>query len=299
MTLLAALAWGTVALLGVGFVTGHAPTFARPARPDGAAMSARQLWLRQAGVALSPRQFWLGTVLAGFLAFVLGAMITGVPVVALVPALAVACIPRAYFARQRARRMRDLQAAWPDGLRDILASIASGASLTQALTSLAHSGPEPLQVAFARFPLLSRMLGTVPALEVIKEELADPTSDRVVEVLVLAHERGGRVVQEILTDLVNATAKDLKAQDEIASEGLEMKINARAVLVLPWFVLVALTIGDGPFRAFYQGPGGAIVVVIGAVLSAVGYLLISRLGRDQGERRVFGSAALGTDGGRA
>ena len=42
-----------------------------------------------------------------------------------------------------------------------------------------------------------------------------------------------------------ATTKDVKVLDEIEAEGLEMKINARAVLVMPWLVLVAL---DAPRR---------------------------------------------------
>ena len=40
-------------------------------------------------------------------------------------------------------------------------------------------------------------------------------------------------MKEILDDLVVATTKDLKVLDEIETEGLEMRINARAVLVLP------------------------------------------------------------------
>ena len=128
-----------------------------------------------------------------------------------------------------------------------------------ALTTLAETGPPALRDAFARFPLLARMLGTVPALEIVKAELADPTSDRVIEVLILAQERGGPIVRQILEDLVVATTKDLKVLDEIESEGLEMKINARAVLVMPWLVLVALTLRAGPFRAFYQSPAGVLV----------------------------------------
>ena len=89
------------------------------------------------------------------------------------------------------------------------------------------------------------MLGTGPALELVKEELADPTSDRVLEVLILAHERGGAIVREILDDLVDATTRDLKLLDELETEGLEMRINARAVVVLPWLVLVALTARPG------------------------------------------------------
>ena len=146
--------------------------------------------------------------------------------------------------------------------------------------------------SIARFPSLSRTLGTVPALEVVKEELSDPTSDRVIEVLILAQERGGQVVREILDDLVVSTTKDLKVLDEIDTEGLEMRINARAVLVMPWLVLIALTLRAGPFRDFYASGAGVLVVLVGGALSAVGYLWISRLGRTQDEQRVFGSARL-------
>ena len=185
-----------------------------------------------------------------------------------------------------------MQAAWPDGLRDLVSSIAAGRSLSGALIELAASGPAPLRAAFVRFESHSRMLGTVPALEVIREELADPTSDRVIEVLILASERGGQIVKEILEDLVVATTKDLKVLDEIETEGLEMRINARAVLVLPWFVLVALTLRGGAFREFYASSAGLLVVLVGGALSAVGYLWISHLGRSQQERRVLGGGRV-------
>jgi hypothetical protein len=54
----------------------------------------------------------------------------------------------------------------------------------------------------------------------------------VIEVPILAHERGGHILQEILEDFVQATTKDLKLREEIASEGLEMRINSGAVLAV-------------------------------------------------------------------
>lgn len=292
MTLVAALCIGLACALAVGFLTGSAPRFERRrrARPE---VNSRQLWLHQAGVGLSPAQFVAGSVLAGLATVGAVTVVTGAPLVGLVPGVAVAMLPRTYFARRREQRLREVQAAWPDGLRDLLASVAAGRSLTHALTALATSGPEPLRDAFARFPVLARMLGTVAALEVVKEELSDTTSDRVIEVLVLAHERGGRIVREVLEDLVVATTKDLKVLEEIETEGLEMRINARAVLVMPWFVLVALTARPGAFRDFYRSTGGLLVIVAGAALSAVGYLWIRALARRQAELRVFGSSAAG------
>lgn len=62
-----------------------------------------------------------------------------------------------------------------------------------------------------------------------------------IEVLILAQERGGPIVARILDDLVVATTRDVKVLEEVESEGPEMKLNARAVLVMPWLVLVTLT----------------------------------------------------------
>jgi hypothetical protein len=39
---------------------------------------------------------------------------------------------------------------------------------------------------------------------------------------------------------VNATTRDIKLLDELETEGREMRINDRAVVVLPWLVLVVL-----------------------------------------------------------
>lgn len=290
MTLLAALSTGVAAYLAVGYVLGSAPA-RRLRRPRGGEASRGQLWLTQAGVRLTPRQFWLASSAVGAVAFVLLSLATATPAVALVPSVGAALAPRAYFARQRARRLREVTEAWPDGLREIKAAVTAGMSLPQALSALAHSGPPALQRAFGRFPPLVRVLGVTPALELIKAELADPTSDRVLEVLILAHERGGPVVGDLLSDLAEATTDDLKIAEEIATAGLEHKLNARAVFVLPWLVLASLTAAPGHFRVFYQSPTGFLVVVVGAVLSLLGVAMTSRLGRGPAEERVLTEAA--------
>ena len=71
------------------------------------------------------------------------------------------------------------------------------------------------------------------------------------------------------------------------SESLEMKINSRAVVVLPWCVLVLLTLSGGVFRAFYSSKAGAIVIILGALASALGLYVLSRLSKVDVEPRVF------------
>jgi tight adherence protein B len=286
MSVVAALAIGVACALLAGTLMGTLPAFR--VRPAGERRARTQVWLQQAGVPLTPARFVCGSAGAGLSALLVLTALTGSLLVAIVPAVALALVPRAYFARRRRARMREVQTAWPDGLRDLAASIAAGHSLTQAVTELARHGPVPLRQAFARFPDLARVLGTSPALEVIKEELADPTSDRVIEVLVLAYERGGGIVRNVLDDLVQATTRDLKLLDALETEGLEMRINARAVVILPWLVLVALTARAGPFRDFYRTSGGAVTLAVAALLTIIGVLVLGRLGREPVEARVLG-----------
>ena len=240
------------------------------------------------GLDVSGTRFWAVVLATSLVTFVIVLAVTGLVVVSAVPALVVATLPRTYLSRSRAKRIAAVQEAWPDGLRDILSSIRSGASLPTALEGLATFGPAPLRDAFQGFGVYARSLGVVPALEIIKEDLADPTSDRVIEVLILAYERGGVTVGEILGDLAEATTRDLWTMEQIRSEALEHKINSRVVFVLPWLVLIAMTARNGAFREFYSTPGGVMVVVAGGLLSLAGILIATRLGGSEDEPRVFG-----------
>lgn len=244
------------------------------------------------GLDVSTAQFWATVVAAAGVTFFVVYALTELVVVSLVPAVVVATLPRAYYQRTRAQRLARVQEAWPDGLRDILSSVRSGSALPSAIEHLASFGPEPLREAFQGFDVYSRSLGVVPALELVKQDLADPTADRVIEVLILAHERGGAVVPAILEDLAEATTKDMWTMEQVRSEALEQKINSRVVFVLPWLVLVAMTARSGAFREFYSSPAGLLVVGIGGVMSLVGIAVTSRLGAQQAEPRVFGGSRV-------
>ncbi len=239
------------------------------------------------GLDVTRLQFWATVLAAGAVSFLVVYALTGLVAVSLVPALVVATLPKAYFARKRAGRLVRVQEAWPDGLRDILSSVRSGSSLPSAVENLALFGPEPLREAFQGFDIYSRSLGVVAALEMVKDDIADPTADRVIEVLILSYERGGSVVPEILEDIAEATTRDLWTMEQIRGEALEQKINSRVVFGLPWIVLVALTARSGAFRDFYSSSAGLLVVAIGGVMSLLGVVIASRLGSQQPEPRVF------------
>lgn len=279
VALLTALAVGGLVAAALGLLPRKLP---RPRR------SRSRQWLVQAGVSTTPFQFWAISLVAGIVTLATILLLTGSLAVAIVPSVLVGMLPRLYYGSQRRKRLGEIRQAWPDGLRDLVASISAGRSLARAIEDLAVSGPLPLRRMFASFSFLARSLGVVPALESIRDQVADPTTDRVIEVLIVAHERGGVIVPEILRDLAEATARDVWAAEEIDSAALEHKINARAVFILPWIVLVAMTVREGPFREFYGTGLGLAVIVAGGVLSLSGSILVSRLGRQPDEPRVLG-----------
>ncbi|MFI5052881.1 MAG: hypothetical protein ACHQDE_00850, partial [Acidimicrobiia bacterium] len=103
MSLLAAIDIGGFCALLVGVLLGRPLSRGRWTRAK-AGISGSQLWLTQAGVALSTRQFVVGSVAVAAVTFAVATLVTGAPLVAVVPAFAVATLPRAYFGRRRAAR---------------------------------------------------------------------------------------------------------------------------------------------------------------------------------------------------
>lgn len=289
--MLAAFASGVVVYLVARLGAGHPVRPRRRSSPPSTRLSSAQVWLVQAGLQVTPQQFWAVSGLLGAAGFAGVWLLTGTPAVAVAPACMAFAAPRLHYGRQRARRLRAVAEAWPDGLRELVTALSAGMALPQALSGLASNGPEPLREAFGRFPLLVRVLGVAPALEIIKDELADPASDRVLEVLILAHERGGQAVLPVLRDLAEAAADDVHTGEEISTNALEQRLNARAVFALPWLVLMALVATPGHFRDFYQTGSGVLVVVVAGVASLAGAVLVGRLGREPVEPRVLAGGA--------
>ena len=292
MRLLGALMTAVFIYLLVGFVTGNAPEIGTRVKTK-PKTSRRQSWLIQAGSDLSPRQFWAGSALTGLVGLLLLWAIAGSWWVALIPSMAIASLPYGYFSRQRTNRLAAVQKAWPDGLREVLAHVNSGATLGAAIEALAKRGPAALREAFARFPSQARMFGVVPALEIVKEELSDPASDKVVEVLILAHQFGGDSLQIVLRDLIDTMTADELTAEQIRTAGFEQRLEGLVVAIAPWVILLFLATVPPTYREFYRSPTGRFVVIIAGIWAAFGWALMRIVSRTPQEVRVFGGGSTG------
>jgi tight adherence protein B len=283
MRLLAGLGAGSFVYLIVGQMVG-VRLMARRRRVDIARPTSRvgeaRAWLAQTGTQVTMLQATLlsfGCAVVGLIATV---GLTGVPPLGLLGAGLAGSAPFLVLSQRRRRQTAARLAAWPDALRDLLTHLRASLSV--------HAGL--CRPSFARYQMLAAALDQRAALEVVQAELADPVSDRIVEVILVAFDQGSSVVIDILDDLASATTDDLRLVEEIETAQLETKLEARGAALLPFAVLAMLCSTSGDYRLFYQSPAGWFVVLLGGSLSIVGLLVIRRLGRAPTEARTLGPA---------
>lgn len=293
MSLLAGLLGAIFVYLLIAMITGNMPerlSRVREKKQRQSRSEKMQSWLNQSGVGVTPAQFW-GISLGIFLGtFVVLYALTSVFIIAFAPAIMVGLLPRAYFTKKRNKINQERIKAWPDALRTLIASIAASQSLHQAMKGLSFGGPVPLRSVFKKYSQLSQALDQKSALEVVKEDLGDPMSDRIIEILISATEAGPAVILDILRDLAKSSTNDLQLQEHIETMQTEQKINAKAVFVLPFVLLVLMVITNKKVGDFYSSTAGIIVIAVGSAILSVGMYIVSRLGRIPVETRVFAAS---------
>ncbi len=286
MKLVAALCASVFVYLLVGLVVGIRPEWQRRRSPSTPTRGERAaVWLEQSSTDVAPAAF-LGVVAGSCLvASALAIVITGVPALGVVAGIGGGFAPVVVVEQRRLGLVRARRAAWPDALRDLSTRLRSGVSLHVALVDLGRLGPAPLRDAFVRYEALSGALDQRVALETIRNELAEPVADRIIEVLLVAFDQGGRVVIDVLDDVAESTVADLHLTADVETAQLETKLEARGAAVLPFIVLGLLCLGSNGYRSFYATGVGSAVIVLGLAMSMLGVAVIGRLGRMETEPR--------------
>jgi tight adherence protein B len=246
-------------------------------------------WLAQAGVrGVRP---WQVVALCGALGGVAGLGVlamSGSLWLGLAFAGLAGVLPVSMLRARRLRRSRELREVWPDAIDHLASGVRAGLSLPEAVAGLAERGPQPLRAPLARFADDYHATGRFgAALDRLKDELADPTADRVVEALRLAREVGGSELGRTLRTLSGFLRDELRVRKELEARQTWVLVAARMAFVTPWVVLLLLATRPEAVAA-YKGAGGAVVLAVGAAMATAGYRLMLAIGRLPSEERVLG-----------
>ena len=279
-------------LLGAGLVLGISPWL----WPRAAASVGRRRRPLD-GVRDRLQQAGLGQVSAAV--FVVVSMLFGVAVAAgvsaVAPALAVAvvagavalAVPFAVVAARARSRRRARRAAWPDLVDHLVSALRAGRPLAESVGSLATVGAPETREAFLLFEREVHATGAVsPALDALKERLADPVADRIVETLRMAREVGGSELPSVLRSLAASLRSELAVRSEAEARQSWVVSAARLGVAAPWIVLLLLS-SRAEAASAYNSPLGLAVLGIGLAVTIVAYRLMVALGRLPEERRWF------------
>ena len=207
--------------------------------------------------------------------------------VSLIFAAMAAYLPIAVLRQRAARRLRDFAEVWPEAVDNLASAVRAGLSLPDAVSALGASGPEALRAPFAQFALDYQVTGRFgECLDRLKDRLADPVGDRVVEGLRIAREVGGGDLGRLLRNLSGFLRDDARTRSELESRQAWTINGARLAVAAPWIVLLLMSFQTAAIRR-YASAGGVIVLGIGAGACVLAYWAMMRIGRLPVERRIL------------
>lgn len=279
-------------LLGAGLLLAASPwlwprTAVSPSRGRRPLDGVRDRLL-QAGLGqVSAAVFVIVSVLFGIA--VAAAISVVVPVLAIAVAAGVVAlaVPFAVVAARARARRRARRAAWPDLVDHLVSALRAGQPLAESVGSLATVGAPETREAFLLFEREVQTSGAVsPALDALKERLADPVADRIVETLRMAREVGGSELPTVLRNLAASLRAELAVRSEAEARQSWVVSAARLGVGAPWIVLVLLS-SRAEAASAYNSPLGLLVLGVGLVVTIVAYRLMVALGRLPEERRWF------------
>ncbi len=244
--------------------------------------------LAEAGLdGVTPASFVAASAVLGVVGLVVMLVVSRTVPVALVFGALAAYLPRGWLAGRARRRQRELTEVWPEAVDHLASGVRAGLSLPEAIAALSIRGPEPLQGAFAAFAVDHQATGRFSeSLDRLKERLADPVGDRVVESLRIAREVGSGDLGRLLRNLSAFLREDARTRSELEARQSWTVNGARLAVSAPWLVLLLLSL-QPEVVGRYASPAGVVVLAGGAGLCVVAYRTMMRIGRLPLERRVL------------
>lgn len=212
---------------------------------------------------------------------------TGVASVAGIVSAICVPLPQMYVAARARTWAKKSREAWPEVIDSLVSGVRAGSGLPELLAELGETGPEELRPAFVKFALDYRAEGRFDtALTRLKERLADPVADRIIEALRLARAVGGADLSLLLRDLGVLLREDARMRGELEARQSWTVNAARLAVVAPWLVLLMVS-AQPKSAAVWNTPAGVLILVSGAGVCVLAYFAMRAVGRLSSDPRTL------------
>lgn len=229
----------------------------------------------------------LKIALAMFLAAILVLLFSRSLIIASAFALFVGIFITVAQRRVTDKKASDIQGAAPEMIDHLISGLQSGLSLNESLAGLGKRGPAVFAPHFASFRENLHLTGDFHReLEKVKSELGQPSTDLIIEALLISKTLGGAELINILRLLGNFIREDLALRREIAVKQNWIKNSAHLSAGAPWILLLLLSTQRSTAEAF-SNSSGVMILFAGLLLTAIAYLWMNKLGEIPEQVRVF------------
>ncbi len=249
----------------------------RPARPSAFAARFRRV---------SPRA-WL-RVGVGFVAGVVVWQVTGLVVLLVAVPLAVVGLPW-LLSGQGPRHTIERLEAMADWTRSLAGILHVGVGLEEALASSIRSTPTAIQPEVSR--LVARLRArwnTEGAIRAFADDLDDPTGDLIAMNLILASQRRGRGLSDVLESLATTVGDDVRNRRQIEADRAKPRSTARWVTIITITVLAGLAL-SGTYVDPYRTPLGQVILTVLLAVFVLCLLWFKRIATGTPAPRILGS----------
>ena len=220
-------------------------------------------------------------------AFLVGTFFSHSLLIAIAFALFIALFIFIAQQKSESKRHSAIHGACPEMIDILISGVQSGLSLNESLTGLSQRGPEIFKVEFQRFAENLYSLGNFSkALIEVKESIAHPSFDQVIEALLIARELGGSELLTILRLLGKFIREDLTLRREIEVKQNWIKNSAHLSAAAPWILLLLLSTQPSTTEAFSTATG-VLILGAGLAITAIAYLWMNSLSRFPVPNRIF------------
>lgn len=257
------------------------------ARPDGWTARVQDTLTQAEITGVTPGGLVAVSGLVGLVVAAVSFLVVPVPAVnACFGAFAVTA-PLTLVRGRARRRLAAARELWPDVVDHLASGVRAGLSLPEAVAQLGDRGPAELRPPFRAFAEDYRATGRfADSLDTLKDRLADPVADRIIEALRLTRDVGGTDLGRLLRTLSTFLREDLRTRGEIEARQGWTVYAARLAVAAPWVVLAMLATRPEAIRA-YDSAAGAVVLLVGAASTVVAYRLMLRVARLPDDPRVL------------
>jgi len=217
----------------------------------------------------------------------LATVVTRWPVAFLIGVVAAFGLPTLFRQTSGALSVAKLEAiaTWTEMLHSTL---AASAGLNQAIMATAPMSPVPIrQATMALAGRLQAGMYSRDALIQFAEEVADPSTDRVVCALILASSSRAQRLGDLLGALADSTREDVAARLRIETSRASSRSGIRTVIVFSVAFAVALAVLARSYLSPFGSPTGQVILVAIGALYTAGLMLMVRMAKPPAPVRLL------------